>query len=242
MKKILLLVLVIVVIWAVVVSLHDRPQHLISAAALPVNHFQPVTEQQAEEAVTVGHPVIQGGIHTLADLRAALKKYPDLYRDFDVAHAHVIRLDHALLAYLSFRIGDKILWTRKAVLIREGSEVWTDDNGHFVKVACGNSFLVVPESELPLDYSTIDAPETVPPVDQLLADLPMLPDEPSLLTPPDESQTTILPSELPATPYAPCCLIGGSLSPKVTPAVATPESTTLSMVLLGIVCLVRRRT
>ena len=92
-----------------------------------------------------GHPyfrysVIPGGVHSAEDLRRALSNDDIIrahYADFQSENARVIVLDKDRLAFVSYRIGEKVFWTHKPVHLRKGEELLTDGK-HLARTRCGN--------------------------------------------------------------------------------------------------------
>lgn len=109
-----------------------------------------------------GHSIVRGGIHSLGELLQVIATDPlaaQHYKGFDISNAHFIRLDHNIMAYVSYRVDGKgIYWTRKPELILAGEEVITDGN-NIIRVRCGNMVSYSPqspaESDAPTDTDTI---------------------------------------------------------------------------------------
>jgi hypothetical protein len=92
-----------------------------------------------------GHPyyrysVIPGGAHSRAELEAALKRDPVAakhYSDFRAGDTQLVRLDRDRQYFVSYRIGDKIYWTRRALTLHKG-ELLLFDGVHYARARCGN--------------------------------------------------------------------------------------------------------
>jgi PEP-CTERM motif-containing protein len=92
-----------------------------------------------------GHPyfrysVIPGGAHSPEDLRRALRNDDVVrthYADFKADSARVVVLDRDRLAFVSYRVGDQVFWTRKPVHLRKG-ETLLSDGTHLARTRCGN--------------------------------------------------------------------------------------------------------
>lgn len=92
-----------------------------------------------------GHPyfrysVIPGGAHSPEDLRRALHNDDVVrthYADFHTDSARVVVLDRDRLAFVSYRVGDQVFWTRKPVHLRKG-ETLLSDGTHLARTRCGN--------------------------------------------------------------------------------------------------------
>lgn len=92
-----------------------------------------------------GHPyyrysVIPGGAHSRGELEAALERDPVAakhYSDFRADDTQLIRLDKDRQYFVSYRIGDKIYWTRRALTLHKG-ELLLFDGVHYARARCGN--------------------------------------------------------------------------------------------------------
>ncbi|MGA7295080.1 MAG: PEP-CTERM sorting domain-containing protein [Terriglobales bacterium] len=86
------------------------------------------------------YSVIPGGFKSVEDLRyAALRDYVIRrhYAHFDFSHAHFERAQQAREVYLSYRIRDKIFWTRRRAHLLAGELLLTDGN-ITARARCGN--------------------------------------------------------------------------------------------------------
>jgi len=157
-----------------------------------------------------GHSIVKGGIHSLAELLDVIARDPlaaQHYKGFDVAHAQFIRLDHNIMAYVSYRL-DKagIYWTSHPVLIMAGEEVITDGT-NYIRVRCGNLISYaqqVPVSpEQPTDTDTIVeyVPPSIPPPTEYTENFPTL--EVPLNGTPSQAVPPASPSEGPGPSYLP---------------------------------------
>lgn len=109
------------------------------------------------------YSVVPGGVKDVSDLRyAALRDYVVRrhYSHFDFEHARLERAREAREVYLSYRIRDKIFWTRKKAHLRIGELLLTDGN-ITARAKCGNqiSDTAKPEvSEEEPDEDVLDQP------------------------------------------------------------------------------------
>jgi len=79
--------------------------------------------------VVYPYSVIPGGVRTPEDLRQVSEHDPVVgghYPGFDFQHARIIELDQPKLVYLSYRLGDRVFWTKKKVSLRKGEKLITD--------------------------------------------------------------------------------------------------------------------
>jgi hypothetical protein len=141
------------------VASHSSP----SARVAPAGRLLPVSSSWLESPRAVyGHSIVKGGIHSLGELLNVIATDPlaaQHYKGFDITHARFIRLDHNIMAYISYRVdGQGIYWSSKPELILAGEEVITDGT-NFIRVRCGNMISYAPqspaESNEPTDTDTI---------------------------------------------------------------------------------------
>ena len=92
--------------------------------------WKPVAAQLAEGIRSV-YPfsVVRGGVYSEAEVAKALETDPIVaahYSDVNIQRLHAIRLARARLGYVSYRVGDKIFWSRKQTELDPGEVVLTD--------------------------------------------------------------------------------------------------------------------
>lgn len=180
------------------------------------------------------YSVIPGGAYSPAELRAVNQTDPlvrEHYSDFDLNAAQLVTLTADRYQYASFRMKNKIYWTRNRLKIPKG-EVLLTDGRHYARTRCGNRL------------SPVSVAQTTPlqPPDRLLSLPPFTPDQlgkgvlqPAPAPPPGElaQQYPVLPFETPRlAPYLPpeseasLRLPGGLPGPEgtfpVTPGFPTP--------------------
>jgi hypothetical protein len=164
-----------------------------------------------------GHSIVKGGIHSLGQLLEVIATDPlaaQHYKGFDITRARFIRLDHNLMAYVSYRVDGKgIYWTSKPELIMAGEEVITDGT-NFIRARCGNMISYAPQSpaeiDSPTDTNTIV--ETFTP----FADTPLATNEDA---PPSGAPAGTPPS---GNPPANCCSGPGFFPPPIFSTPPTP--------------------
>lgn len=107
-----------------------------SSTLLPVGHSRAVYP----------YSVIAGGAESPQELREAVAVDPVVaqhYADFDLANAHRVTLDAPKLAYVSYRIGNKVFWTKHKLALRKG-EAMLSDGRNMARTRCGNRISVMP--------------------------------------------------------------------------------------------------
>ncbi len=86
------------------------------------------------------YSVIPGGVKDSDDLRyAALRDYVVRrhYARFDYSHAQLVRATEARQVYLSYRVRDRVFWTRRKIRLRLGELLLTDGK-ITARARCGN--------------------------------------------------------------------------------------------------------
>ena len=114
------------------------------------------------------YSLVPGGVKDARELKWAADHDPVVaahYAGFDYDHARVIRLALARMAYVSYRIGHRVYWTRRPIHLKKGETLITDGK-ITARTRCGNRVEDVPqqatsESEPPAEKFD----EPVPPVD-----------------------------------------------------------------------------
>jgi len=127
--------------------------------------------QQAALREMEGRPVypysiVRGGIRNAQELKRAAEHDPVVashYAGFDYDHARVVRLVLARTAYVSYRIGNRVYWTRRRVKLKKGETLLTDGK-ITARTRCANRV-----EEMPQQATS----ESEPPVAKF--DEPMMP-------------------------------------------------------------------
>jgi len=190
--------------------------------------------------------VVPGGVRDAAELSDAAAKdrvIAEHYSDFHIARAHTLRLDRPALMYVSYRLNNRVYWTRHRMTIPAGETVIYDGE-NYARVRCGNR--LSPVAALPVSVAEppsekLENPDWVPP---LLANLmpgegfgdypyptnlpsfPALPGGPVAAGSPPVGFPPLLPPGIP-TPSS-------NITPP-PPPVSTPEPGALTLLLCGMV-------
>jgi len=99
---------------------------------------------------TYPYSVIPGGVRDVADLQEhAARDYVVRrhFARFDYRHARRVRSDKSRDVYLSYRIRDRVFWTRKRVRLLEAELLLTDGN-ITARARCGNQVSETPKPEV----------------------------------------------------------------------------------------------
>ena len=92
------------------------------------------------------YSVIPGGVQSAADLKNSLTHdsvAAKHYEDFEVEKIRVVRLNQDRLLYVSYRLGNRVYWTKKPLLLPKGEAVITDGE-HLARTRCGNRLSEAP--------------------------------------------------------------------------------------------------
>ncbi len=129
------------------------------------------------------YSVVPGGVRDTRALRKAVARDPVVaahYSGFRLASARVVKLPTARSAYVSYRLGNKVYWTRKRLTLAKGEEVITDGE-HLARTRCANRISETPDGKVSLEEPA--EPDLERPVEVLIP-----PEEPAPLVglaPPD---------------------------------------------------------
>ena len=121
-------------------------QYLAPSLSRTVRHSQPSAQESEavrqrlveiqqqslrsmEDRKVYPYSVVPGGVRDVAELKWAAEHDPVVaahYAGFDYDHGRVVRLVLARTAYISYRIGNKVYWTRRRISLKKGEELITD--------------------------------------------------------------------------------------------------------------------
>jgi hypothetical protein len=93
------------------------------------------------------YSVVRGGVKDAQELKWAADHDPVVrahYAGFDYDHARVVRLVLARTVYVSYRIGNRVYWTRHRVTLKKGETVITDGK-MTARTRCANRVEEVPQ-------------------------------------------------------------------------------------------------
>src|ERR1035437_1774266 len=112
------------------------------------------------------HSVIRGGAYSVAELDAAARADPVVaahYAVFDRTQMRIARAPDAAAVYVSYRLGDRIYWTRRKVNLA-AEEALLTDGVHSARARCGNRIsATLPDPARARDPDTdLDLPEPPP--------------------------------------------------------------------------------
>jgi hypothetical protein len=181
-------------------------------SALAARASQPA-DPPAQKRGVYPYSVVPGGVADPEDLRRATQRDEvvwEHYARFQFEHARLIRAREAREVYLSYRLRNRIFWTRKKLRLHVGELLLTDGK-ITARARCGNQVSETPKP----DVSEEEPAEDV--LDKPVAELmpPPLPIRSSLLPP-------SLPGADPVSPQGPQVFSGGFLFPYIPYGVPIP--------------------
>lgn len=101
----------------------------------------------AEGRPVYPYSIVPGGVQDARELKWVAEHDPVVaahYAGFDYDHARVVRLVLARTAYVSYRIGNKVYWTRHRITLHKGETVITDGK-ITARARCANRVEEVPQ-------------------------------------------------------------------------------------------------
>ena len=152
-----------------------------NGASVPPSRFAALSTFQA--IVELNHrplfpySVIPGGVESVRELKSAAAHDPVIarhYANFNLAKARIVRLSKDRPVYVSYRLGNRIFWTRRKLQLLKGETVITDGE-HAARTRCGNRISETPAGpvsskeppretlETPLDPGLLMPPGGFPP-------------------------------------------------------------------------------
>jgi len=120
-------------------------------SAITKHVVTPISEAPPEaRALRLKYPysVIPGGVFSAAELRSMRDRdevVHEHYLGFDIPSIHLVSLTADRYQYVSFRLHDRIFWTKKRLLVPKG-EVLITDGTNYARTRCGNRLSNVPMS------------------------------------------------------------------------------------------------
>jgi hypothetical protein len=124
-----------------------RRQAEDSRTRLLLNNEEQAFRPRADARPIYPYSVVPGGIENARELKWVAEHDPVVaahYAGFDYDHARVVRLVLARTAYVSYRIGGHVYWTRRRVTLHKGEKVVTDGK-MTARARCANRIEEVPQ-------------------------------------------------------------------------------------------------
>jgi hypothetical protein len=107
--------------------------------------------------------VVAGGVHSPNEVAAAVQRDPVVaahYKSLDVTRMRTTTVTAPRQAYVSYRMGDQVYWTKKRVRLAVGETLLTDGRGE-VRARCGNRVSDVAQTPVAAqepDLTVLDQP------------------------------------------------------------------------------------
>jgi PEP-CTERM motif len=123
-----------------------QPLAIAEPAAAPFWPPSSVLFATGHRRAVYPYSVIAGGAQSPQELMEAMTADPVVaqhYADFDVTKAHRVTLDAPQLMYVSYRIGNKVFWTKHRLALPRG-EAMLSDGVNMARTRCGNRISVSP--------------------------------------------------------------------------------------------------
>jgi len=189
------------------------------------------------------YSVIPGGVESAQELKNAVERDPVVaghYAGFDLAKLRIIRLGQDRMAYVSYRLGDRVYWTNRKLKLPKGETLITDGS-HEARTRCGNRLSSAASEPVSPHEPAAEAMEAAP---ELVAmnDLPL--DVSPAYTLSFPGAQNMLPGGSPTGGVIPPVVFpfvggGGSLVPNSPPPpepppTATPEPDAALLLLFGL--------
>ncbi len=137
----------------------ESDRQAIEASQNILRLIQQESSKQMGSRPVFPYSVVSGGVNDARELKWVADHDPVVkshYTGFDYEHAQVVRLVLARTAYTSYRIGNKVYWTRHRVKLKKGETVITDGK-MTARSRCANRVEDVPQQAT----SSVEPPATM---------------------------------------------------------------------------------
>lgn len=104
------------------------------------------------------HSVVAGGVHSKSELATVIKQDRVVaahYANINVDAARVVRVSEPRAVHVSYRIGDKVYWTAKKVMLAKGEALLTDGTNE-MRTRCGNRISETPQMPVSKEEPSIE--------------------------------------------------------------------------------------
>jgi hypothetical protein len=204
------------------------------------------SEPSLQDRPVYPYSVIPGGVEDPDELKTAIANDPVVAAHYAVFHpenAQVVRLDHDVAAYVSYRLGNRVFWTSKKLRLATGERLISDGE-HLARTRCGNQVSETPVGPVSPIEPTPEALES-PEEPKLLAiaappfEMPIDQPPATEIHPPGHSRfiPPLIPIWWGGTPNTPGVPAGPPPPPPPPPPPNVPEPGTLLMLSAGLTAL-----
>lgn len=130
------------------------------------------------------YSVVPGGVQDAKELKWVAEHDPIVaahYAGFDYDHARIVRLTLARTAYVSYRIGNRVYWTRHRITLHKGEKLITDGK-MTARARCANRVEEAPKQAVaPEEPPAVKFDEPFPPGIATAMNTPPVPFQSALL-------------------------------------------------------------
>lgn len=127
-----------------------------------------VTDTPVRSArIVYPHSVVAGGVHSKNELLTAIRSDRVVaahYANIDTGAAHTVRVSAPRAVYVSYRIGNKVYWTTKKVMLAKGETLLTDGSNE-MRTRCGNRISDQPQLPVSAEEPSIELLDAAMPLD-----------------------------------------------------------------------------
>ena len=105
-----------------------------------VSVTDPLLAPLREASLVYPHSVVPGGVHEPGEAMSAVDRDPvvaDHYRGIQLAALRAAPVDAPRAVHVSYRLGDRIYWTKRKVMLHPG-ELLLTDGSRAIRARCGN--------------------------------------------------------------------------------------------------------
>jgi hypothetical protein len=141
-------VLAAVLVWVAMEAASPVDRAVPSSIIAADNGESAVPAVQAVSSPRQVYPysVVSGGVHSTEEFASVRNVDPVVARHYDDVVPGTLRaerVDAPRLAYMSYRVGDQIYWTKRRVILHEGEQILTDGETT-IRGRCGNRLSETP--------------------------------------------------------------------------------------------------
>jgi len=112
----------------------------------PMEIAQPARQPERPARPVFRHSVISGGAYTADEVEDAIHRDPTVAAHYSSINPRELRVDvlqEDRIVYMSYRVGNDIFWTKKAVRLKQGETILTDGVTS-IRARCGNCIAYAP--------------------------------------------------------------------------------------------------
>ena len=131
----------------------DKPTHGMARSSDPIP--RELSRPSGPVRMVYPNSVIRGGVRNPEELKVAVsrdKVVASHFSGFSLSKSRIVDLKVEKAAYVSYRVGDKVYWTKKRVRLTKGEKLMTD-GVNYARARCGNRI-----SDLAQTPTSIDEP------------------------------------------------------------------------------------